>query len=92
MTLIDANAILRIMLNDNAEMVNKTKAFISVNPVLLRNEVMAEVVYVLLKVYKLHREIISSTLKSVIQVKNIHVESAEITVYALNLFCDSNLD
>ena len=92
MTLIDANAILRILPSDNAEMVGKTKAFIGANPVLIRNEVMAEIVYVLQKVYKLPRETISSSLKSVIQVKNINAESAEITVCALNLYCESGMD
>ena len=55
MLLIDANAILRYVLNDNSDMAGKVHELIKNNKVTIRFEVMAEVVYVLNKVYKLPR-------------------------------------
>lgn len=51
MKIADANVILRYLLNDNEELSDKAVKIIEDNEVLLPNEVIAEVVYVLDKVY-----------------------------------------
>ena len=66
MVLIDANAIIRIIINDNEEMVKKATEFIDENQVLARNEVLAEVVYVLQKVYKIDKNKICNFLAGLV--------------------------
>ena len=92
MTLVDANTILRIILNDNEKMVNETKSFIAGNAVLIKNEVMAEIVYVLTKLYKVDRKTTCQCIRAIIETENINVDSTEIIAYALDAFAESNLD
>ncbi|ABP65738.1 hypothetical protein Csac_0084 [Caldicellulosiruptor saccharolyticus DSM 8903] len=58
--LIDANVILRFLLNDIAELNQIAKEIIKNNEVLILNEVVAEIVYVLEKVYKVERKDIAT--------------------------------
>jgi len=92
MALIDANAIIRIILNDNEDMRDRAKDFIKSNPVLIRNEVMAEIVYVLTKVYKVSRVAVCQCIFSILRTKNISVESHEIMECAVDTFEESSLD
>jgi predicted nucleic-acid-binding protein len=92
MVIVDANAILRIILNDNNEMVTAVKSLIRQNSVLLRNEVVAEIVYVLAKVYKVNKEMICLSLFNLIQVKNIYFESKDIMKLTLQTFQKNNID
>ena len=64
MLFIDANAILRYMLNDNIEMAAKVCALLDNARVTVRHEVIAEVVYVLNKVYLLPRNEIAEGIKA----------------------------
>lgn len=66
MTIIDANVILRYLLNDHNELSSKATIMIETNEVLLPNEVIAEVVYVLQKVYLINNQEISHTLLALI--------------------------
>ena len=92
MVLVDANAILRLILSDNEQMVAEVKNLIRHENVLLRNEVVAEIVYVLMRVYKVEREIIRNSLIDLADVKNIHFESNEIMKLALQTFQTENCD
>ena len=60
--LIDANIILRYLLNDNPEMSEKAKEIINDGAFTIP-EVMAEVIYVLKGVYKVERQEISDVLQ-----------------------------
>ena len=51
MVMVDANIILRIILNDDTKTSEDVLAFIENNDIFIKNEVLAEVIYVLLKVY-----------------------------------------
>ena len=62
MVLVDANVILRHVLKDNAEMAQKVEDLLKTNKVYVGFEVIAEVVYVLEKVYKVERNDIVNTL------------------------------
>ena len=57
--LFDANAVLRFILNDNEEMANEVEEILQKETVSLSIEVLAEIVYVLEKVYSVSREDIS---------------------------------
>jgi len=92
MVLIDANAIIRIIINDNKEMARKVTGFISENQVLARNEVLAEIVYVLQKVYKIDKIRICNFLFDLIENDIIKVENKDIIKFALDIFGNRSLD
>ena len=60
MLIIDANAILRYVLYDNEDMAKKVNELILGNTVTVRYEIMAEVIYVLEKVYSMSRSEIAA--------------------------------
>ena len=62
MKIADANIILRYLLDDDEELSAKAAEIIEQNELTIPNEVFAEIVYVLEKVYKIEREEISNIL------------------------------
>ena len=84
MKIVDANIILRYLLNDTEELAQKATDIIENNKVLVPNEIIAEIVYVLEKVYKVNNEELSKTLIELFQYENIKYLGAEFTIY-LNL-------
>ena len=92
MVLIDANAVLRLLLSDNKAMENEVKAMLKQKQVLIRNEVMAEVVYVLTRVYKVERKEICLCLVDLLKVKNVRVESKDLMLFAIKAFDTLNID
>jgi len=92
MVLIDANAIIRIIVNDNKEMTREATEFISENQALARNEILAEVVYVLQKVYKIDKTAICNFLSSLIDNDIIKTESKDVIKFALDIFGSRSLD
>lgn len=57
--MLDANMVLRYLLNDNPIMYEKAKQLLKQDNVWVTFEVIAEVVYVLRKVYSMERKIVS---------------------------------
>lgn len=92
MTIIDANVILRYLLNDHNELSSKATIMIETNEVLLPNEVIAEVVYVLQKVYLINNQEISHTLLALISFENIKVEDFDLLKEAFRLFSIRKFD
>ena len=92
MVLIDANAILRYMLIDNIEMAQKTKSIIESRKIYVGTEVIAEVIYVLERVYKLSRSDIADGLLKFFRHENIYVESHSVLSTALDLYALKNFD
>jgi len=86
MVLIDANAILRHVLNDNFEMAQSVKDLLKNKRVYVGFEVIAEVIYVLEKVYKVGRNDIVNTLRIFFSHASISVESVEVLNISLALF------
>jgi predicted nucleic-acid-binding protein len=89
---IDANIILRILLKDNKEMFEKARQIIKESYVFVSNEIIAEVVYVLLGVYKSSRFDICNSLIKFINVENIEVENKAVIEHALKIFLEQNFD
>lgn len=90
MKLLDANMILRYLLNDNEEMADEAEALISEGSVQVTIEVMAEVVYVLKGVYSIERGKIKDSLfnfLSEVQAKDMDILKAGLEAYA-----EKNLD
>lgn len=93
MILLDANYILRYLLQDNQEMFVEAKKVIGQENCFLLNEVLAEVVYVLEGVYKTPKKVIEETLSTFVQLHNIHMyESKETLAEALKIYKTKNLD
>ena len=90
--LIDANAILRYMLNDNVNMAVKVRELIEKSKVFIRYEVLAEVIYVLNKVYLLPRTEITEGIKIFLAHKNVEIEDKEIVSLALETYKSINMD
>ena len=65
MILLDANMILRYLLNDNEEMADQAERAVNSGEAAVTIEVMAEVVYVLKGVYAMERDKIADTLKAI---------------------------
>ena len=92
MLLIDANAILRYMLNDNPDMALKVRDLIDTSKIFIRYEVAAEVVYVLNKVYLLPRNEITDGIKIFLSHPNAETETEEIIILALETYKNANID
>lgn len=93
MIVLDANYILRYLLNDHHEMFITSKECIENNDCFLLNEVVAEVVYVLSGVYKVPKEMIVKTLSGFVMLENITMHEAKhYLLHALELYETKNLD
>jgi predicted nucleic-acid-binding protein len=89
---VDANYILRYLLNDNPEMANIAEQLFLNEQVFIANEILAEVVYVLLGVYKISKIEIADKLISLIHSDTILTDNEPIIIEALTLFRNQNLD
>lgn len=92
MKIVDANFILRYFLNDIKDQAEETFSILSHNTVCLLNEVIAEIVYVLEKVYKVDRNAISNEIKDLIANDNVQVDNIDVMNCALDIFSYSRLD
>lgn len=87
--LIDANVILRFILNDHAEM-SKRATEVIVAGAYTKPEVIAEVVYVLKSVYSTPKDKIKSIIRGLSDI--IRIENADCVVHAIDLYADTSLD
>ena len=92
MIILDANYILRFLLKDNEDMYQIAKETIVLNKCFIDNEVLAEVVFVLLKVYKISKLDIKNVLEKFISYENILLNSKSTIFIALKIFDEKNLD
>ncbi len=92
MTLIDANIILRYLLNDHAEMSVKAKDILTGGPVHILTQVVAETIYVLGGVYGVKRPDITAALHKVIALPTVQLENSEVVIMAIDEFAASKLD
>ena len=89
MRLIDTNIILRYLLEDNEQQAEKAVTEI-MNGAVTTAEVIAEVVYVLSRVYKIPRDEVSWMIHRLLM--DVKVENLRSLRYALGLFNQTNLD
>jgi len=92
MVYCDANVVLRYLLNDNAEQFVLSSEIIENEDVFILNEVTAEIVYVLLKVYSVEKKKVCSVLKRLFRNQNFYFSSKEVILKALDLFSGNALD
>ena len=88
--IFDANMILRYLLNDNAEMAKKAENYLNQAAVAVTIEVIAEVVYVLKRVYRMERRKIADTLTDFLKI--VECRDREALRVALETYGGENLD
>ena len=71
MQIIDANIILRYLLKDSKKLYEQSKNIIEEESIFIPNEITAEVVYVLEKVYEIPREKIKESLEELYSYENL---------------------
>jgi len=92
MLYLDTNVILRYLLEDCEQFIKQSREYVENNNVYIKNEVLAEVVYVLNKTYKVPKNLVNITVKEFITNDNVEVESLEVIVLALEIFETKNID
>ena len=88
---VDANIILRFFLADNEEMFKKSKEILR-NNVYISNEILAEVIYVLEKFYKVERNVIFDRLYKLMVLKNVFNFDKQFVLKALEIYNEIKLD
>jgi len=92
MPCVDANVILRYILNDHLELSPKSKIIISENNIETPIEVLCEVVYVLARIYKINRKDIADTLLDFYSSTNCNLSHREAIIKAIEYYGEKNLD
>lgn len=90
--ILDTNMILRFLMRDNIEMADKSLEIIKNDNVFVTPEVVAEVVFVMQKVYKATREDIYDMITSFMNISTVNVSEYSVLSKGLELFRDNNLD
>jgi len=88
----DANVILRYLLKDDEQFFNKATEIIENNTLLITNEIAAEIVYVLEKVYKVPKSEIRTALTEFFNSPSIIINDKKVILTAFELFDLNNLD
>ena len=87
---VDANILLRYILNDNKEQAEFTEKIIEAREAYVLPEIFAEVVYVLTKVYKKDRKEVASYLLKLLKI--LVVEDPNLISKTLSIFAETHLD
>jgi len=95
--IVDANIILRYLLRDNEKFYKEAEAlfndaFSGKKKILIMHSIIAEVVYVLLKLYKVSRKEIAEVLIELMKIKGVKVQDKEILLNTFKMFKNKNLD
>jgi len=89
---IDANIVLRYLMNDHEENSSKAKEIIDEDIVEIPVEVLCEVVYVLNGYYKINRQNICTELNRFFELTNCILQHKEAVLKGLDYFAKQNLD
>ena len=92
MIIFDSNAVLRYILQDNLEMADAVEQRIAESDCHIPTEVIAEIVYVLSKVYKVPRDDIKTAIVGVLNIPSISTTHFDVSARALVAFADTKLD
>ncbi len=90
MEMLDANIILRYLLNDNEKMADEAEKIIRGGTAQVTIEVIAEVVYVLKGVYSIERDTIKSSLLDFLS--EVQTTEPEVMKLGLKTYAEHNLD
>jgi predicted nucleic-acid-binding protein len=90
--IVDANVVLRYLLADVATLFTQSEQILENEAVYLPFEVLAEVVYVLDKVYAVSRGEISASLSGLLKYPTVSTYNAEVAIGGLDTYSNSSLD
>ena len=90
--IVDANVVLRYLLADVPTLFARSEQILENEAVYLRFEVLAEVVYVLDKVYAVSRREISASVAGLLKYPTVTTYNSEVAIRALETYSDSSLD
>lgn len=92
MKIVDANVILRYLLANVPTLFTRSEQILENEAVYLPFEVLAEVVYVLDKVYAVSRGEISASLAELLKYPTVSTYNAEVAFRGLETYSDSSFD
>ena len=92
MKILDANMILRFLLKDDEKSAVIVRNMIKSESVLILPEIIAEVVYVMTRVYKYERTKTVSGISAFLNYHHIVTEKHDVVLKALQYFGDTSLD
>jgi predicted nucleic-acid-binding protein len=92
MNIVDANIILRYLLQDAQQFLEQARGKIEDQNIFIPNEVIAGVVYVLEKVYKVERAHILGSLQNLLSYSNIRTHDRNILIETLKLYSEIKVD
>lgn len=92
MSLVDANIVLRYLLDDHPELSQRAADILEYQSVILPIEAACEVVYVLQKIYEVERTIIAQQLTKLVDEMLVQMEKPRVFTKALEYYSDSRLD
>ena len=90
MVMLDANMVLRYLLNDNEKMADEAARIIEEGSVLVTIEIIAEVVYVLKGVYSIDRDVIKTSLLNFLS--EVRTDEPDVMKLGLETYSEQNLD
>jgi predicted nucleic-acid-binding protein len=92
MNIVDANIILRYLLQDAVQFLEQARDKIENHNIFIPNEVIAEVVYVLEKVYKVERPHIVDSIQNLLAYNNIRTHDKNTLIEALRKYSEIKID
>lgn len=92
MKIADANVVLRYLLDDNKKQANSAAKFLENDNIFLPFEVIAEIVYVLTKVYQVDKKELSTQLSALFNYPNISTNDNDVILYSLLIYQKNNFD
>ena len=90
MVLLDANAVLRYILNDHIDMASEVSELISNGKAFVPIFVLAEVVYVLTGVYQVNKSSLKESLLTFLL--EVNVDDRDVLELGIQCFAETNLD
>ncbi len=88
----DANTMIRCIIGDDEQKIKELQEIRATQKIIYSMEVIAEVVYVLTKVYDVSRVDVSDAIQRFLKAKNIVCSNSEIAIKSLQLFEENHLD
>jgi predicted nucleic-acid-binding protein len=92
MVIFDTNAVLRYILRDNPVMLAEVKRQLSFGNCYIPVEVVAEIVYVLSKVYNVQRKDIAKTITNLTFMDNIKIARENVVLHAICVYATTTFD
>ncbi|MGD9972587.1 MAG: PIN domain-containing protein [Desulfatirhabdiaceae bacterium] len=92
MVIVDANIVLRYVLDDHADLSPRAAEILEHQSVTLPLEAACEVVYVLQKVYNIGREQIHHYLSELVNENLVHIEKSDVFLKALECYSMTTFD